>query len=210
MKELYSKTFKIHDDIKFRLLKKKEIKAGFDNRNVLIKIPVNRHSGESYDRIDIMRIIWRIRQLKDVKIKEAESNNITKNDDIVGYMMIDDVYHVNLYLDLTGKIWFYPKKFYLNRTIEEDQMLIIPVEEFGKFIEVPNIYGIKEALNIFNMMDNQYVFDVLDMSVLNKLANTRQSKLDDMSDLVKTLRDRSRERLTKMGIKKFRKEEEEE
>lgn len=194
--ELYDKTFMIN---------KTELSDLDEFDNMLVEIPIDNNRFPMEIDSELTAIIWRLRQLKDPTIKRADSNKRIKDIDTVMYMMLyNGMIKEKLYICGDGRMWSSIPAFRKHIKKKNAKIKIIPIDKFGRFVEVPSLHGVKQALNIFNMLGHDDVIEIVDQHVLDKLANINGDSLSSMSRTVLRLREKARRTLNARGYNKFR------
>ena len=194
--ELYDKTFMIN---------KEELSNLDEFDDMLVEIPIDSERFPTEIDSELTAIIWRLRQLKDPTIKRSDSNKRIKDIDTVMYMMLyNGMLKEKLYICSSGRMWSNIPAFRKHLKKRNVKIKIIPLEKFGKFVEVPSIDGLKQALNVINMLGHDNILEIVDQHVLDKLANINGDSLSSMSRTVLRLREKARRTLNARGYNKFR------
>lgn len=177
--ELFDITFRIHNSFKQAMKKDKE----FDKGNILVKFPIPWNVKDEDLQHDLLEVIWRIKELYRPNLSNKKSNIEVLEEDTVGLIMAKSHNFTFLYLDLDGNIHIPTKK---NVEMAEKKT-VIELKEFGKWIHVPSVKGIRITLNILSMLNDKRTYDHMSNNALAKLSHLKEDNVITIASVIECL-----------------------
>lgn len=176
---MFDITFRINGSFKHDVKKNKE----FDKGNILVKFPIPWNIKDEDLHHDLLEVIWRIKELYRPNLSNKKSNAEVLEEDTVGVIMAKSHNFTFLYLDLDGKIHIPTKK---NEDIAEKKT-VIELDNFGKWVHVPSVKGIKITLNILSMLNDKRTYEHMSNNALAKLSHLKEDDTITIASVVECL-----------------------